>query len=200
MGKVATFCLDDQIEGEGGALLGRTSNALPEEQCGARAGKGTDMASHQIRTAVDVAVALGWSLLVLFLDLTKAFDFALREVVIGWPQYHQADKVEYMQSLGLSAEQAADVAEQVDQGAVFDQIRVHRHVTRLTTSLHTGSWFTVGNHHLSVAKGGRQGCRLGAKIFNLAYEKPLARFRQEMSSKGIITRIRFRYSLPFGFL
>ena len=44
------------------------------------------MASHLVRTAHDYAVAWGFSSAIVLIALSNAFDFALREVIMGWPQ------------------------------------------------------------------------------------------------------------------
>ena len=60
-----------------------TSN-MPATQHGAVSGRGTDMASHVIRSAAAAASMLNLSIFVLFVDLIKAFDKVIREIVHGW--------------------------------------------------------------------------------------------------------------------
>ena len=59
--------------------------------------------------------------------------------------------------------------------------------------MHTGSWFKVGTcpDYLKVEKGGRQGCKFGGVIFNLAYAKALRRFVDAANAERIPTRVEF---------
>ena len=187
MGKAAAWVLDAEVE--------RTSEKqfLPNTQCGGVPGKGSDIANHLVRTAYDFAAGNGLSIALVFLDLIKAFDYVLREIVIGWPQYHSEDKVEYLTSLGLSDQHASELAKEIDEcGAVFERSRVHPHIQALVSSIHTNSWFSIveSESALLVRKGGRQGCRFGSKLFNLAYAVPLKVWAAEMCELGIILNIR----------
>ena len=47
---------------------------MPSAQFGAVSKRGTDQASHIVRTAIDVAARWNFSIVVLFLDLVNAFD------------------------------------------------------------------------------------------------------------------------------
>ena len=49
-----------------------------------------------------IADAKKCSIFVLFLDLVKAFDRVLREMVMGWDSTLDADKVAKLKSLGAS--------------------------------------------------------------------------------------------------
>ena len=69
---------------------------------------------------------------------------------------------------------------------------MHPHIRSLVASLHTNSWFCFDDSDdaLVVRKGGRQGCRFGSKIFNLAYAVPLKSWCNEMAQKGIALRVK----------
>ena len=71
-------------------------SATPPNQCGAALGKGTDLASHCVRLALDVAKIKGLSIAIIFVDLSKAFDHALREVVLGWSTNEAAANVAHL--------------------------------------------------------------------------------------------------------
>eukprot|EP00973_Karenia_brevis_P000115 15107-Karenia_brevis.AAC.1 len=66
---------------------------IPKEQCGAAAGRGTDLATHVIRSAIDYASLQGLAISILFIDLTKAFDYLVREIALGWPHKSSRDCV-----------------------------------------------------------------------------------------------------------
>ena len=56
---------------------------VAESQCGAVEGKGSDFATHLLRSLLDLAAINGLSIAILFVDLVKAFDRILREIVLG---------------------------------------------------------------------------------------------------------------------
>lgn len=78
---------------------------MPQEQFGATPDRGTDFAAHVLSTFVEFCNTAGLSYFVLFIDLVKAFDRVLREIVLGWPD-HEGDHAIYLLSLGVSKEQA----------------------------------------------------------------------------------------------
>ena len=80
---------------------------MPNDQYGAVAGKGTYFASHLIRSMMDIAEMQNYCTFVLFVDLVKAFDKAVRELVFGWPTSMSSPPEEYLISLGVDAEAAA---------------------------------------------------------------------------------------------
>ena len=52
----------------------------------------------------------------MFIDLTKAFDFAIREIVIGWPQGSAKKSIGLLVDVGLDKIRAAEAARDVDDG------------------------------------------------------------------------------------
>lgn len=75
---------------------------MPECQNGAVASRGTDFAGHIIRCLLGVANLASLSIFVLFIDLVKAFDQAVREIVFGFPEDVE-DPLEYLLTIGLTA-------------------------------------------------------------------------------------------------
>ena len=65
---------------------------MPSTQFGAIPKRGTDQASHIVRSAADAVMMLTYSIVVLFLDLVKAFDRVIRELVFGWGAQPQGTK------------------------------------------------------------------------------------------------------------
>ena len=94
MGKAAAEIIDDFLEPD-------YMDYIPKEQCGGAKGRGTGMANHMVRLYMDYAAAWSAPLCIIFLDLVKAFDLALREIVLGWQQMFKADKIDFLVSLGL---------------------------------------------------------------------------------------------------
>ena len=73
----------------------------PQAQCGAVKSKSGDLATHLLRTMLDLAPARCLSIAILFIDLVKAFDRVLREVGIGWPQSGADNGVSYLDGTRL---------------------------------------------------------------------------------------------------
>ena len=80
---------------------------MPSTQFGAVSKRGADQASHIVRTAIDVAARWNFSIVVLFLDLVKAFDRVIRELVYGWGPTPPVDKVAFLKTRGVSERAAA---------------------------------------------------------------------------------------------
>ena len=95
---------------------------IPVDQFGATAGRGTDFAHHILRSFIDRANKLGHSFFILFLDLVKAFDRIIRELVFGWPPDVPEDRVQYLVELGVLPHAAEHIAEFIDsRGPIFQQ-------------------------------------------------------------------------------
>ena len=194
MGKVGATLLHDRVDDEYHAYV-------PEAQCGAVKLKGSDFATHLLRTMLDYAAANALSIAILFVDLVKAFDHVLREVVIGWPQLGTTQGVEYLKQLGFNEKHAEELAAEIAmEGCVFDLIRVHPHVKDLVASMHTKSWFRVAGRSelLVVNKGGRQGCKFGGVVFNLLYAKALKSFSDKLNREHIPVVLEFSKGCPPG--
>ena len=112
------------------------------------------------------------SILVLFVDLTKAFDKVVREPVFGWGPRPPADREGYLRELGVSEAAAAWMIGYIDErGHLLQQWKVDAGAADPCHSLHAGSWFRVArvDKKASTKPGGRQGCNLGAFTFNSVY-------------------------------
>ena len=58
------------------------NSAMPDTQFGATARRGADFATHILETFMEVCRKRKKSFLVLFVDLVKAFDRVIRELVV----------------------------------------------------------------------------------------------------------------------
>ncbi|CAK0827212.1 unnamed protein product [Prorocentrum cordatum] len=180
----------------GKALAGRLKEVLdpvceqrlPPTQFGAVRKRGTDQAALLVRPAVEVAQARQWSVLVLFVDLIKAFDRAVRELVFGWGPQEPADRAQALRELGV-AEPAIDwMLRYLDaRGPLLRQWGADEGAAETCQSLHAGSWFGVSgtSARVSTKTGSRQGCKLGAFIFNSAYSIVLETLGWELSQAGV---------------
>ena len=171
-----------------------------EEQCGCIRGKGTEFATHIIRSFIDYCHMSGLCFFVLFLDLEKAFDRVIREFLLDMPSTLTEDPVEYITSLGLPQDRAAElVAEILSNGPFLQQIGVPAEYVSLITSLHSCSWFSYGTLASAIVTrtGGRQGCKLGDLIFNLVYERALRDVRQALTNKHYLLELPAPCGTPF---
>ena len=128
----------------------------------------------------------------LFLDLEKAFDLAIREFLWGLPHGFSGDPVKYLMTLGLSnADAARLVAELSGGGALLPRLGVDLGIAELLRSLHTNAWMrlTADSDYLCTRRGGRQGCRVGSIVFNLIYAIALHELRNELKEKGVLLRL-----------
>ena len=168
---------------------------IGEDQQGCAKGRGTMLANLVARTFVEAAMARENSFALLFIDLTKAFDTAIREVLFGWHPSFAGGKVELMKARGLEEQHAVRMAEWMDMtGRTLKNANVPEHVVKLVSSLHDGSWFDIESESgmrtpIRTARGGRQGCRWGAIVFNYIYAKALREARSQLSEAGVVLEL-----------
>ena len=195
MAKGFIGCLKDSIENL------YTAN-MPSCQHGAVSGGGSDLAHHLVLSAIDYAFAMSLSIFVLFVDLVKAFDKVLRELVMGFPHgvpLSNDAKIAYLVSIGLSRDEALWMVDYINEhGSAFDQWEVDKKVTALICGLHSKAWASYGEStsYIVTSTGGRQGCKLGAIIFNAAYSLALSVLHARLRAASITLRLR-RYDAPF---
>ena len=117
---------------------------MPVDQHGAVAMRGTDFASHIVTSAIAVAHLLKLSLFVLFVDLTKAFDRVIRQLVHGWGLIKSSCRHAYLLQLGVSSMAAEWIIEYINEcGFLFEQWGVNPTAIALSRTLHEHSWFQV---------------------------------------------------------
>ena len=135
-----------------------------------------------------------------FVDLSKAFDFAIREILLSWRQGFDGDKRTHLMSLGLSEKEADDlISELVSDGGLLEWLGCDAGVCELINSLHTNSWLKYSDLDTVIVsnRGGRQGCKLGGHIFILIYSKALLSLRRRLLAKGIVLRLGKEDQKPF---
>lgn len=184
-----------------GVLQKKVSQAyhdyIPEVQFGCAKGRGTQQASAHTMLFIDACRLLERSMAVLYVDLSKAFDFALREVLLGWMPGQRGDKVSHLRGLGLEDAQAREMADYINTtGGILTECGVDPATRSLIASLHSGAWFVVGRDGdmdtkpaIVTSRGGRQGCRLGAIVFNWIYAKCLKELRIELERAGVVLHL-----------
>ena len=192
-GKVLTGLLQDAVTPAYQAFVG-------DNQYGAVPGLSTALASHLVRSFMDLCKLMGWSSFILFVDLKKAFDKAIRELVMGWMQGDERERHEVIAGLGIAPPFVRGIVDFIEkEKPVLQQLHLDDKVAELIKSLHTGAWFSIEGCDLVVVSrtGGRQGCRLGAVIFNLGYAVGLHRVRTILCKAGIILKVKCRDGKPF---
>ena len=173
---------------------------VPRMQCGAVAKRGSDYANLWVRAMFATAQAMNYSICMVYLDLEKAFDLAIREFVMGWPQHDMGDKIDFLTRLGLERSRAEAVADLIDNGdTVLQRMRVDPCVIELIRGLHSRSWARVGDLQTAICStaGGRQGCRLGGIIFNLLYTLALNEVADAFHKQGLTLRVLWDSSAAF---
>ena len=146
---------------------------MPETQFGCAKGRGIQQAAAHTQLFIDSCRLSERSFAILFVDLSKAFDFAIREVLFGWKPSFCGDKVKLLQSHGLAVSDAFALASYIDDtGGLLRELGVDEDIHSLFNSLHDGAWFVVGRDGdpsrkpaLVSTRRGRQGCRL-CQMFN----------------------------------
>ena len=79
---------------------------------------------------------------IVFVDLSKAFDLALRQVVFGFCQGFAGSPRQELIELGLSETHADKLLlELMVEGTVLEQMQVPQALIEIAKSIHTGSWF-----------------------------------------------------------
>ena len=192
-GKVLTGLLQNEVDETYRAYIG-------PDQHGCAAGHGTEFAVHMTRTFTDWCTMMGRSCFILFVDLTKAFDLAVRELLLGWRQNFVEDPIEFLMSLGLERHDAASVAADIDSnGCLLTQLGLPDGVVELIRSLHTNTWFRYADLDTIIVthRGGRQGCKLGGIIFNLIYARALHKLRGKLLKEGVVLKLRYDPHQPF---
>eukprot|EP00973_Karenia_brevis_P016865 2311581-Karenia_brevis.AAC.1 len=122
---------------------------------------------------------------------------------MGWRQGFTGgadDKKRCLIELGIPAESAAQLAWEIDNnGPILSQMGVDPKVVEIINSLHTGSWFALkGSQRFLVSRaGGRQGCKLGAIMFNIIYAAALNKVRAKLAEAGIGLHMKRRVGDAF---
>jgi hypothetical protein len=173
-----------------------------ETQFGAVAKRSTALASLMLRNFMDLCKMMGWSCFVLFVDLSTAFDYAVREVVMGWMDDSPDDvdgRRQYLVSIGIPEDAVDDILDWLGRdGPLLRQMGNGADITGLVSSLHSAAWFVLpGDEKAIVTKtGGRQGCKLGGLVFNLIYSIALKRLRVKLGELGVVLKIATNSESP----
>ena len=88
--------------------------------------------------------------------------------------------------MGVSCRAASHIHDfSKENGCLFEQWGVDELCTVLLRTLHVGSWFSV-----KCGLGGRQGCKVGATMFNGACDIPLASIKSTLEADGLALNVK----------
>ena len=89
-----------------------------------------------------------------FLDLSRGYDTAVREVLLGWKQGFCEDPIVYLMELGLDRPTAAHIAEEVARdGGLFKSRGIRQGTIEMIKSLHTNSCFKYSDLDSIIVTG-----------------------------------------------
>eukprot|EP00969_Alexandrium_andersonii_P327225 14459250-Alexandrium_andersonii.AAC.1 len=101
----------------------KINRSLPHEQCGGTEGKGADRVAHSSTLFLEYARKARKSAAIVFVDLSKAFDRVVREVVMRLNSDCAVEDT--LRSLGLSTDDVAYLAEYLrSQGTLFESLQI----------------------------------------------------------------------------
>ena len=144
---------------------------MPSSQYGAVVGRGTDLAAHVVISFIEYCACAKLCLLILYVDLTKAYDKSICELVLGIPHDVKCP-AQYFASLSLEASQSEWFIEFISVHCpLFPQWAVSEKVLVLIKTLHAMGLMSYGDvdEAISIRVGGKQGCKYGSTIFNGPY-------------------------------
>ena len=161
-------------------------------QFGAVARRGTGLAILALRSHLDLAKLTAKSASITFVDLTKAFDLAVRELALGWLEGAPATRdgrIAHLSKLGLQQDACEAIVNTIElDGSILQQLGIDHAASSAVRSLHTAAWFQLPGDEtvLETQCGGRQGCKLGAVLFNMIYALALRRLIAALLRHGIV--------------
>ena len=80
--------------------------SLPVVQMGAVSKRGADFGTHMLTSFIESRTSDNDGKGICFVDLVKAFDRVLRELVMGWPRLMTSHPIEYLRKVGVGREDA----------------------------------------------------------------------------------------------
>ena len=164
---------------------------MPRDQFGVVSGRGTDFASHIVRSFIEYTMHASLSYFVLLVDLVEAFDRVISEIVFRF-SHSVSDPFLYLRDLGLPEHQAAWLIEFLGRYRhMFAKWGVDKKVVAQIRNLHANLWFSYGSLDSAIAVriGGRRGCTFGATVFNCAHALGLAWMHSELAGAGVVLRL-----------
>ena len=173
------------------------ATAVSETQCGAVKGRGTATAGLAAALHADLCRSKGLNFSQLYVDLTAAFDTVCREFAMMDETMTAADAAARLQGLGFSAAVVAKAQEVLERdGNLLRKAGASQALSEMVADLHENTWIKVATDAVTddtslvcTTKGARQGCKIGALIFNVIYECALALARGRARAQGLLQQL-----------
>ena len=172
-------------------FVSAASRLLPDTQCGNRARRTCAMVSHFARAFASWAKAHGKQLVLLFLDLEKAFDSIVWELVLASDSDISVDDlIEKLVDLGLARDLCEEMRPHLEHGGDF-AADVPAGLIKLLRDLHSRCWMQVGSLEqlLVPLRGARQGCRFGGVLFLVFYAHTVLAMERKLGEKGLLASV-----------
>ena len=133
----------------------------------------------------------------LYVDLTAAFDTVYGEFAMMDETMTAADAAARLQGLGFSAAVVAKAQEVLERdGNLLRKAGASQALSEMVADLHENTWIKVATDAVTddtslvcTTKGARQGCKIGALIFNVIYECALALARGRARAQGLLQQL-----------
>ena len=96
-------------------------------------------------------------------------------------------------SLGVPESSVHKLVEWIDTiGGLLQVFGADPVVRNLVAALYSGSWFRLpcDSQYIVSCAGGRQGCKLGALVFNMVYALALSTVALDLKSLGILLKVK----------
>ena len=194
IGKPVTGILKPMVD-EAAARL------LPDTQAGGMKGRTIDGVSLLSRAWVDVCRGLGRPGFLLFVDLRQAFDRICRELAVGPPPGMSV--VAFAGRLvdrGFDPTVAREIAEEFMVAVPLVAGGMPCGAAEMVRELHDPVLTTVGGDASQAVAGDtgtRQGCSLGAVLFQVAYARFVRAVLQGLRSAGLLHVLRRHDGAPW---
>ena len=126
-------------------IVEKYQRCVGPSEFGGTAEMGSALASHFLRSVMDRACSRRWSIFILFIGLTEAFDKVLRELVVGWPDgLPRTEQASHLEAVGLDSKFVENIVHLVEsERPVLKQAGIDMRVAELLRSVprHTYTLF-----------------------------------------------------------
>ena len=104
---------------------------------------GQTSGTHMLTSFIESRTNDNDSVGICFVDLVKAFDRVLRELVMGWPKSMTSDLIEYLRKVGIGSDDAIWIVNWITKRRpLFEELGTHPKIAALVKNLHDGCWLT----------------------------------------------------------
>ena len=165
------------------------NRAVRESQCGGVAKRGTDFASHRVRTLIEYSRTKRKPMALLFLDVVGAFDSLLREIVLTLLESMEI-VLDFLKNLSPDADTYDRLRNLVNGKSILSKIGTTKHLETMISTLHHCTWFSTPNAASVIAtkRGSRPGNALGDVLFNVLVTHVLEFVEQQLADDDLLSQ------------